>query len=447
MKRRAQTFLQTWLTAKSRKPLILRGARQTGKTWLVRELAQQNNLQLLELNFERDPTQAKYFSSNDTGEILKLLSTAYGKKISIENSLLFLDEIQAAPELIAKLRWFAEDLPSLRVIAAGSLLEFALAEHSFSMPVGRVNFAHLEPLSFEEFLLAYNKEQLVEYLSMWKIGNEIPDPLHRQLTLLFQEYIIIGGMPAAVASWISEQSPEAISQIHQNLLGAYRSDFSKYSGRLNPERLEEVLSGVPRLLGQKFVYSQINPDIHTEPLKTATHLLNQARVCHRVQSTAANGVPLASQSRDKFFKEIFIDVGLASSLLHMNLNYVRVLDELTFINSGALAEQVAGQLLRTIEPFYIEPKLYYWHNDTKGSQAELDYILQHGPSVVPIEVKAGATGSLKSLHLFMQAKKLKQAVRIFSGLPGQVKQNFHLISLPFYLVGQLHRLLDESMPL
>lgn len=443
MKRFALDFLQDWLVSRTRKPLILRGARQVGKTWLAREIAQQNHFQLVEINFENTPYRAAAFESNQPTEILTALEATLNVSIDPHRSLLFLDEIQAVPHLIAKLRWFKELLPELPVIAAGSLLEFTLAEHSFSMPVGRVSFAHIEPLSFEEFLLACKKEKLLDYLRAWNFSDTFNMALHQDLLSLFKEYLIVGGLPAAVDSWITERSVLSLSQTHQDILASYRSDFSKYHGHLNIQRLEDVLMAVPRLLGQKFVFAQVNPIAHPDSIKKAVDLLNKARVCHKVRCTAANGLPLAAESRDKFFKEIFLDVGLASSSLGLNLAEVTALSEVDLVNKGVIAEQVIGQLLRTLQPFFIEPELFYWQNEKSGSQAELDYLTTHGTRIIPIEVKAGASGRMRSLEQLMQLKKLSTAVRVYAGRPEiEHKEHYRLLSLPFYLFGQLHRLID-----
>jgi predicted AAA+ superfamily ATPase len=443
MRRTAEPFLTDWLKTPNRKPLVIRGARQVGKTWLTRNLAQTTNHQLIELNFERNPQLASLFSSNDPHETFSRLRASLNVSSEPATSILFLDEIQAVPELFAKLRWFAEEMPTLPVIAAGSLLEFLLNDHEFSMPVGRVSFMHLEPLSFEEFLWARGKNLMHQYLLDFRINTTIPSEIHQQLLALFKEYIVVGGMPASVASWCADSSTGKVSQIQHDLLATYRADFAKYRGNVALPRLEEVMWATPKLLGQKFVFSQVNQAVHTNNLRQAVTLLNQAGICHSVFSTAANGIPLASERKEKFFKEIFLDVGLCCAALGLGLSQIQSLDEITLVNKGALAEQVVGQLLRTIEPFYIEPALYYWRRDQAGSQAEIDYIIAHQNTVVPLEVKAGAHGTLKSLQLFMAEKGLRKAVKVSSALPSLTEQPFQLLSLPFYLLGQLPRLLSE----
>lgn len=456
MKRFSLTFLQDWLQSSSRKPLVIRGARQVGKTWLIRHLAEINNKQLIELNFEKNPEYKQYFTSNDPHVVLRYLEAVFQRTIDSKNSVLFLDEIQAAPELISKLRWFAEDLPELPVLAAGSLLEFTLADYPYSMPVGRIGYLHLEPLTFEEFLLALGRDKLYDFLNTVTLSNmeQLPAPLHQQLMMLFKEYLMVGGMPAAVASWIEKGSLEKVGHIHYDLLATYRDDFSKYAGKLEVSRLEDVLMAIPQLLGKKFIYSHVNRDVSSTSIKQALELLTKARVCSKVSACAANGIPIAAEIKKNYFKMIFLDVGLVSSLLGLRMHQLMPGHDILLINNGAIAEQVTGQLLRTIEPAYREPSLYYWMREENRSSAEVDYIIQQQVNIVPIEVKAGSSGHLKSLHVFMALKQLPVGIRINSELPTvtqvntptllDVTANYQLISLPFYLLGQINRLLLKS---
>lgn len=457
MDRQAIHPLTDWLQSASRKPLLIRGARQVGKTWLVRRLAELHQKKLIELNFEKRPEYRKFFSSNDPKEVLLYLEAALQTRIEAETSLLFLDEVQAAPELISKLRWFAEDLPALAVIATGSLLEFTLCHYPYSMPVGRIGYLYLEPFSFEEFLIALGRESLLEYLRTITIKpqqNEIiSEPIHDLAMMLFKEYLFVGGLPAAVASWAERRSLIDIHEIHQNLLSTYRDDFSKYADRLPHARLEDVFMAIPRMLGKKFIYSHVNKEAHLQPLKQALELLLKAKLCNKVRASAGNGVPLAAEVKENFFKIVFLDTGLVSSLLGLKIQEWLDCQEILLVNQGALAEQVVAQQLRTIEPFYIEPSLYYWAREEKTASAEIDYLLQHQGQIIPVEVKAGSTGQLKSLHLFMALKKLPLAVRIQSAMPTltpiqfqtqlQSTAHYQLLSIPFYLVGQLPRLLHE----
>lgn len=451
MYRKTLEYLENWLSLPARKPLIVRGARQVGKTWLVRQFAKTMNLTLIEVNFEKRPDRADLFKSNDPQQILLELSSALNQPIDPKKCLLFLDEIQAAPDVLSKLRWFAEECSELPVIAAGSLLEFLLHDHTFSMPVGRITYMHLEPLSFEEFLLACDKKMLLEYLQKFDFTNPVPHSIHHDLLSLFREYVLVGGLPAAVFTWVTTKSLQNVSTIQHDLLSTYYDDFSKYRGRIAIDRLYETMNAVPKLLGEKFVFSRVNKDAQASSIKHSFELLCRARICHRVSACSANGVPLAAETKEKYFKALFLDVGLCSASLKLNFSTIQSADDVMLINQGGIAEQVVGQLLRTIDPFYIEPVLFYWLRDEIGYNAEIDYLIQQGNKVIPIEVKAGSTGSLKSLHVFMELKNYQMAVRVNADFPSKtdvsVKSRtgnqvyYSLLSIPFYLVGQMRRLL------
>lgn len=454
MKRDRTPFLIDWLNSSTRKPLVIRGARQVGKTWLIRDLAESQKRRLIELNFEKQPNLESLFTSNDPKEIITNIASSTGKRIESSKTILFLDEIQAAPHLLAKLRWFTEDMSELPVIAAGSLLDFALADHEFSMPVGRIGYMYLEPLSFEEFLEALGLHELRAYLQAYSWAIKIPVAIHTQLMNALKEYLVVGGMPAAVSAWKTHRAPDAVNQIHLDLLATYRDDFAKYRGRLSIDHLEDIMTSVPRQLGKKFVYKHANSEISTPPLKQALDLLSKARICHRVVGVSANGLPLAAETNEKFFKVIMLDCGLCSASLGLSLHQLRSISEISMINSGGMAEQLVGQLLRTVTPPYTPPSAYYWRRDKKGAEAEVDYIIAHENQVIPVEVKAGKSGSLKSLHQFMQAKEKTVAIRFNSDTPSlgpvRIKEpsgsflEYNLLSLPFYLLEQLHRLIVHA---
>ncbi len=444
--------LEKWFSTDPRKPLVIRGARQVGKTWLVRHFAELKGLTLIEINLEQQRGIAEYFESNKPHEIVRELSAHFGIVIQPETSLLFLDEIQAVPELYAKLRWFFEEMPELPVIATGSLLEFALRSKKMSMPVGRVSYLFLEPFSFIEFLLAKGKEVLVSYIQTFTWESKISQVLHDDLMSLFKEYLIVGGLPRAVKNWITHGTMESLSAVQEELLRSYQEDFYKYGGISDYDNLNDVLDAVPKYLGKKFVFSRVNPDVRAYVLKKALKLLTQARVCHIVYRTSASGLPLKVETQRKFFKVILIDVGLCSAALDYSLLHLKKAEDVELINHGGIAEQVVGQLLRTLGPYYHDPGLYYWIRPEKESSAEIDYVVQHKGLMVPIEVKAGTAGVLRSLHAFMQDKKLDLAARINSALPRRsnvsVKDSkgdlieYELRSLPFYLMSELQRLLS-----
>jgi uncharacterized protein len=451
MKRYISDNLYDWFHKSDRKPIVLRGARQVGKTWLVRDFARSQGLELIELNFERDPTLGEVFKERSPQEILVTLERVRGTRIDKTGSVLFLDEIQKAPHVLANLRWFYEEAPELPVITTGSLLDFVLKDHDFSMPVGRISYLFMEPMSFKEFLLACGEDILVNFLEEFESGPSLERPVHDKLLDLFSDYITVGGMPAAVENWSRNRSPVEVAEIHQNLINTFIDDFNKYSGRIPSERLHKVLVSVPRLLGKNFMFSKVDRSETSASLSHALDLLCSARICHRVNHSAGRGIPLAAQENSKSFKVIFLDTGLALSLQGLVLRTKKEVRELAIINKGGISEQVVGQLLRTIPLKFIDPSLNYYIRTKKGSQAEIDYIIQHQARVFPIEVKSGASGSLKSLHQFMAERNLNTAIRIYSDklLKTMVdvktttgkRARYSLISIPFYLTGEIERLL------
>lgn len=452
MNRANLVHLQVWLKNSRRKPLVLRGARQVGKTWLVRELAKRKGLKLIELNFEKNPQQSKVFASNETKDILLSLEGIINEKVTPENSLLFLDEIQAAPQLLAKLRWLSEDLPALPVIAAGSLLDFTLKKHNFSMPVGRVGYMFLYPLSFQEFLMATDRHKLLEYIECYNLGDNVLPTMHERLCQATREYVLIGGMPDAVMTWRETGSLLEVSQTHHNLINTYRDDFAKYDTRINRERLDEVLIKIPSILGQKFKPSLVTTEQQAKIIQNACSLLETAKIIHKIYSTDATGLPLDANRNDKIFKSIFLDIGLVSAMLNLKMENIKQgFFNLSLANDGGLAEQLVGQSLLCNQEYFLQPALNYWMREKQGSSAEVDYIIQHDGNIVPIEVKAGSTGTLKSLHMLVALRELKLAVRINNDIPSvtnintptQIKKQakYQLVSLPFYLLEQLPRLI------
>ncbi|MBT3177890.1 MAG: ATP-binding protein [Desulfobacula sp.] len=452
MHRSAIDYLVEWKTRPRRKPLVIRGARQVGKSYLVSMFAEQNFSDYIEINFESDHEIKSLFSGSPE-QIIKLLELRFNKIIDIENTLLFLDEIQAAPEVFAKLRYFYEDLPDMHIIAAGSLLEFILEDHTFSMPVGRIEYLHLGPMTFEEFLTASGKTMLVEYIENYSISEDFPDPVHSQLVALFKTYLIIGGMPEAVQAYLEKGSFHESEIVKASILETYADDFNKYASRVNHLRILNLFKKVPLIVGEKFKYVNIDRHDRAQSIAKSLHLLELAKITYCVKHSACNGVPLGSQVNEKKFKLIFLDVGLMATACGMSMIDIEHVDDLMMANSGSLCEQFVGQHLLYLDEFYKKPELFYWVREAKNSSAEVDYVISLGVQIIPVEVKAGKTGRLKSLHQFIKDKKVRLAVRINLAkpnilkdshkLPGGESVEYKLFSIPFYLAGQIRRLLRE----
>ena len=452
MQREIEAALQEWLVGPRRKPIIIRGARQVGKTWTVRALAASAGLDLIEVNFERFPELADIFLEKSPEKVLATLERVKGKRIERASSLLFLDEIQKAPHAFANLRWFYEECPQIPVIATGSLLDFVLKEHTFSMPVGRISYLFMEPMSFREFLKADGQGLLAEHIEELETGSDIAVPVHEKLMACFRDYLVVGGMPAAVSEWIATRSPVAVAEVHQDLINTFMDDFGKYAGRVPPQRLRNVVMAVPRLLGQKFKFSNVDREETAKALRRALELLCMARLCHRVVHSSARGIPLAAQEDERMFIVTLLDSGLAAAIQGVVLKVEKDLREIIRVNEGGISEQVVGQMLRISNAKFVDPHLNYYVREKRGAESEIDYVVQHGARIVPIEVKSGASGSLKSLHQFMAERDLKVAVRVNSErpsvtdvdlmTPSRGRARYRLVSIPFYLVNEIERLLD-----
>lgn len=461
LERREIKYLQEWADRRVHKPLVIRGARQVGKSTLVREFARLARMPVVEINFERNPEFREAFAVKDPARILSTLALLTGKTLTPSNGLLFLDEIQAAPEALVSLRYFHEEMPQLHVVAAGSLLEFALADAQFSMPVGRVEYLHLGPMEFEDFLQALGHSQLVAHLRSFSLSDmesgAFPMALHFRFLDLVRQYWVVGGLPEAVSAYVAAgESPghefARVSRVQHSVVAAYRDDFNRYShGRLR-DRIQIVFDRLPVMVGRKFKYVQVSRDHRAAELADALRHLCMAGVASKIRHTAANGIPLAAEANERYFKCLYMDVGLMCTALHLN-----VLDlgkeDLTLINDGALAEQFVGQHLLFSGPRYQAPSLYYWVREARNAAAEIDYVMPVGQQIVPVEIKAGTTGSLRSLHQFLQEKRRDFGLRFNADVPSLLRDSkklsngtaidYTLLSLPVYLAGQARRLVGE----
>ena len=458
LNRKELAYLTDWAARASHKPLIIRGARQVGKSTLVRQFAQASGLSLLEINFERNPEYSEAFASNDPAQIQTVLKLLTGEKIVPGKTLLFLDEIQAAPAALAALRYFYEEVSDLHVLAAGSLLEFALEDAQFSMPVGRVEYLHLGPMQFEDFAEAMGQMELVHYLQQLSLDDiraqRLPKPVHEKCLSLLKQYWIVGGLPEAVAGYVQSGDFSAVSRVQHSIVATYRDDFNKYSQGNLKHRVQLVFDRLPLMVGRKFKYAHISREHRAAELEAALQQLCMARVAARVTHSSANGVPLGAESNPRVFKTLYMDIGLMCSALNLN---VLDLDKenMSLVNDGALAEQFIGQQLLYSGSYYDSPALYYWVREAKSAAAEVDYLLTSGRHVVPVEIKAGTTGTLKSLHQFLKEKQRHFALRFNADVPSLWHDkrkladgsliDYELLSLPLYLVDQAQRLIRACL--
>jgi predicted AAA+ superfamily ATPase len=363
------------------------------------------------------------------------------QKTAIEagKTLLFLDEIQECPQAILALRYFKEQMPDLHVIGAGSLLEFVLNDPEFRMPVGRVQFMYLRPLSFSEYLEATQNERLREYLHTIQVKDSINEAVHNQLMKLVREYFALGGMPAVIAEYLESKSLLESQTIQTSILATYRRDFGKYAKRTPHELLETIFLKMPGLVGKWLKYATLDPNLRSEVIKTALHKLSDAGIILPIYATSAAGLPLISHANEKKCKFLFLDVGLVKRACNLDLELL-FKEDLLLIHDGIMAEQFVGQELLASTGTDEINGLFSWVREQHSSTAEIDFLIAVGAEIVPIEVKAGALGTLRSLKIFLSEKKLSLGVRI-SAHPLSLHNG--ILSIPFYMIEELPRMVGE----
>ncbi len=417
MRRFIDDELLRWQDGKRRKPLILRGARQVGKTWSLKEFGKKRFESLALVDLERNPPLRRLFDGDlSATRICSDLEVLLRQKITPGKTLLFFDEIQASPRAITALRYFYEEMPELHVVAAGSLLEFALKDASF--PVGRIQFLNLYPLCFAEYLEAIGNPAAAAAV----LGNpaEISPAVHELLRDELKRYFFIGGMPAAVEAYRESCSLKDAFEVQGEIGESYRMDFAKYTPQVDRYCLDSVFTSLAQSVGQQIKYSRLGQGYGNLILKKAFDALCLAQVARRIPSVDPSGLPLGASASAKIFKALMLDIGLMRYLSGMpdDIEYAR--EDLLAIYRGAMAEQFVGQEMLVSQ----QGKLYYWNRQAKSSAAEVDYLAVIDGKIHPIEVKSGATGSLRSLHLFLSSypecgKALVFSDRQYSDLPEQ----------------------------
>jgi predicted AAA+ superfamily ATPase len=456
--RKAVEDLKNWYKQPNRKPLVIRGARQVGKTTAVRLAAQELGVKIIEINLERHSELNTQFQAYKLDEILFSISLITGETINSDSSvILFLDEAQATPAAYSCLRYFYEDMPNLAVILTGSLLDQVLQNYQLSTPVGRIEPYFMGPLLFDEFLLAIGAEKEYQALNRLTLDNMhlIPDSLHQHLLALVRRYTLTGGMPYCVQLAIETQFNHAqILKYQIELLQTYRDDFAKYTGSQNATLLNAYFNGILGQIGRQFSHKQAQELAQmtsgdNRQLNLAIERFIAARLFYRVLHSHANAVPLGAETKIRISKFLFIDIGLllaargipAQSMMEAKLELA---------GKGELAEQWVGQQLLYSKATYINPELYYWHPPKSEGQAEIDYLYVQANEIIPVEVKSGTQTSIKSLHSYIIKKQAKRGIRISSNKAlveqltarqNKIERDFELINLPFYLLNHIERLL------
>jgi predicted AAA+ superfamily ATPase len=430
MYRFAQEQLVKWKSAVRRKPLVVRGARQVGKTWLVEHVAASEFESLLKVDLEKRRDLHVHFGDNlDAKLIIRHLELDGGTRIVPGRTLLFLDEIQACPRAIMALRYFYEQTPELHVIAAGSLIEFALGE--ISVPVGRIQYLYLYPMTFREYLLGIGNEVAAEWVA--KHPSEVDEGIQRQLLNELKTYFFVGGMPESVQAYRETVSMAEAFKAQNEVIGSCRDDFAKYTPRVDRACLDTVLLNVARQVGEQIKYTRLD-DSRTGPTnRRAFDLLCKAMVIHKIASCDPSGLPLGASANEKRFKAAMLDIGLLQSLCKAPVDLELRENDLLAMYRGKLAEQFVAQELIAGH----SSDLFYWAREARGSNAEVDYLAVRDGRIVPVEVKSGAGGSLRSLRLMLDAyPNCADGLVLYSGTYAHRPED-RLTFMPLYYAGSI----------
>lgn len=394
MKRLFENLLLNWKVSKRRKPLIVRGARQVGKTFTISLFGRSEFRNLVVIDFERDPKFRNIFDFDlSPTRIINDLELITGKRIVSGETLLFLDEIQECPKAIIALRYFFEEIPELHIIAAGSLLEFAMGEISF--PVGRVQFAEIFPLNFLEFLMAQGNEKAVEIIS--GTPEALPESTHQFLLNQLKDYFFVGGMPEAVLIFHETKSINKAIEVQGEVCISLREDFAKYNPHVNKDCLSEVFSSVAKNIGKQTKYASLSEDFSNPTVKKAYQTLLLAKLVCKINSVNPQGFPLSIMT-SKVFKSSLLDIGIMNYLCGIYKTDEYFNRDLLGIYRGAMAEQFVGQEIASNQ----NNELFYWSRQAKSSSAEVDYVIAVDDKIIPVEVKSARAGSLRSLHQYLK---------------------------------------------
>ncbi|WP_082030848.1 ATP-binding protein [Prevotella pectinovora] len=453
IQRNIDVELLEWKNNPMRKPLLLRGARQVGKSSAVRHFGKEFKY-FAEVNFERHKAVKTFFQ----GDIdIRLIAQKIAKYINVPieegETLLFLDEIQECPEAIMALRFFKEDYPGLHVIAAGSLLGFTLQELP-TYGVGRIHTLFMYPMTFDEFLKANDENGLIDMKGQADSRHPLDDAFHEKLVEYFRIYLLVGGMPEAVLAWIKTHDFNQCSRVQEDIILTYDDDFSKYKKRVSPDLLRTTMRGICHQSGEKIIFKQISADYRSSQIREAVRLLTLAGLTTPVVATSGNGIPLDAEANEKNMKILFLDSGLLLTVLQLEGNLAQHLIEQIMtgnpqelVNKGGLVEMVAGLEILRNKPCVQRQRMFYWEK-SGNSIAEIDYLDIFNLKVTPIEIKSGTQGGMKSLWLFMREKNLTEAIRCsfenfgeFSYTDSQADNAVrHITIVPLYALENLQKM-------
>jgi hypothetical protein len=429
MKRLVEKQVLSWKDGLRRKPLIIRGARQVGKTWLVENVLARHFDRFIKVDLEKRRDLHVHFAGTlEPQIILSYLELAFGRIVP-GKTLVFFDEIQACPRAIMALRYFYEQIPELHVVAAGSLLEFCFDK--ISIPVGRIQYLNMYPLTFHEYLLAMGKDPMAELVLV--SPADIDEQAQQMILNELRSYFFVGGMPECVKTYRDTVSMVEVFKVQSEILESLRDDFSKYMPHIDPACLDSVFLNVAKSIGEQIKYTRLNAGHSGQTNRKAFDLLAKARIIYKISSCDPSGLPLGATANQKKFKASMLDIGLLQRLCQVPVEMELQQENLLAMFRGKLAEQFVAQELLA----WHGPDLFYWSRDARGSNAEVDYLAVFNGKVYPIEVKSGKGGSLRSLHLMLEKyPHCPRGLVLYSGkytsLPDQ-----KLVFLPLWAIASM----------
>jgi len=414
-----------WKESNRRKPLMIRGARQVGKTWSVKYFGEKYFNSFILVDLERNQDWHRIFEKNLHAKRISVeLEILTGKKIEPGKTLLFFDEIQSCPRAIMALRYFYEEMPDLHIIAAGSLLEFTMQDISF--PVGRIQSIWQHPLCFAEFLQATGNDKAANII-LSKPEN-LSEAIHEFLCDQLKLYFFIGGMPESIKAYIDSGSIQEAFEVQSEICDTYRMDFAKYKPGIDKFCLNTVLTSISQNVGRQIKYSRLGEDYSNPTLKKAFELLCLAGIINKVPSVDPSGLPLGVTASAKIFKALMLDIGLMRYLSGMPTDVEYGKANLLNIFQGAMAEQFVGQEMLVAQ----SQELYYWSRRAKSSSAEVDFISVYQGKIYPVEVKSGSSGRLRSMIMFLKKYQASPFGIVFSTHPYSKLPKQKLIFIPLY---------------
>ncbi|MCI7612515.1 MAG: ATP-binding protein [Selenomonadaceae bacterium] len=437
MYRVAMERLLKWKASRRRKPLIIEGARQVGKTWLMKEFGKSAYRDTVYINFEANSRMSDLFASDlDTDRLIMGLELYAGRKIDSDNTLLIFDEVQEVPRALAALKYFHENAPQYHIVCAGSLLGIALHEGT-SFPVGKVDFLKLYPLSFTEFLMAMEKERFAELLDMQDF--DMIASFRQTYIDALKQYYFVGGMPEAVQSFAENKDFNEVRDIQKRILAAYEQDFSKHAPHEIVPKIRMLWNSIPSQLAKenkKFLYGLVREGARAKEYETAIMWLSDCGLVYKVSRVNQAGMPLKAYEDLKAFKLFMVDVGLLGCMTGLRQRTLLDGNDLFTEFKGALTEQYVCQQLKTIEDL----GLYYYTND-RGS-CEVDFVVDTGEQIVPVEVKAEVNLRAKSLKTYQE--RFSPAISVRTSM-ADFKKEAWLVNLPLYGIEQLAKLAEDGM--